>query len=170
MAVGVRQRWFSRRALALHLAILVWFPGCLVAGWWQVTRALGGNGLSYLYSVEWPVFAVVGVWGWWQLVHTDPETVGLRAQRRMAAAERLAGTETDGAGTVPQGAAAAGTGTGTVGGDPDATGRPAGGLVASAPAPPLPARRLDEEDDALRAYNDRLAELAARGPQTWRNR
>jgi hypothetical protein len=81
----VRQRWFSRRALFFHVALLVWSPGCLFAGWWQVTRALGGNDLSYLYSVEWPMFAVLGVWVWWVQIHTDPDTVGLRAQRRLAA-------------------------------------------------------------------------------------
>jgi DNA-binding transcriptional regulator of glucitol operon len=83
----VRARWLSRRAVTLHLAVVVWVPGCLVAGWWQVTRAMGGNGLSYLYSVEWPVFALVGIWVWWSLVHTDPASVGARAQRAMAAAQ-----------------------------------------------------------------------------------
>jgi len=83
----VRQRWFSKRALSLHQAVVLWTPGCLVAGWWQVTRALDGNGLSYLYSVEWPVFAVIGIWMWWIQIHTDPETVGLRAQRRLEAAQ-----------------------------------------------------------------------------------
>ena len=87
----MHERWLSRRALALHLAMVVWVPGCLVAGWWQVTRALDGNGLSYLYSVEWPIFALVGVWMWWSLIHTDPETVGARAQRRMEAARAKAG-------------------------------------------------------------------------------
>jgi DNA-binding transcriptional regulator of glucitol operon len=127
----VRRRWLSKRALTLHLAVVLWFPGCLVAGWWQVTRALGGNDLSYLYSVEWPVFAVVGVWAWWMLVHTDPDTVGRRAQQRMAAE---------------------------------------GGPGARAAQESLPPRRREEEDEALAAYNDRLAELAARGPQTWRSR
>jgi hypothetical protein len=69
----------------LHVALLVWFPGCLFAFWWQVHRAFDGNGLSYLYSVEWPVFALAGAWGWWQLVHTDPVDVGRRAQDRLAA-------------------------------------------------------------------------------------
>ncbi len=87
----MRERWLSRRAIALHIALVVWVPGCLFAGWWQVTRALDGNGLSYLYSVEWPVFAIVGVWMWWSLLHTDPETVGARAQRRLAAAREVAG-------------------------------------------------------------------------------
>ena len=87
----MRARWLSRRALTLHLAVIVWFPGCLIAGWWQVTRALDGNGLSYLYSVEWPCFALVGIWVWWVQIHTDPETVGARAQRRMQDARARAG-------------------------------------------------------------------------------
>lgn len=87
----MRARWLSRRALTLHLAVVLWFPGCLLAGWWQVTRALDGNGLSYLYSVEWPCFALVGIWVWWVQIHTDPETVGARAQRRMQDARARAG-------------------------------------------------------------------------------
>jgi hypothetical protein len=75
----------------LHLAVVLWFPGCLLAGWWQVTRALDGNGLSYLYSAEWPCFALVGIWVWWVQIHTDPETVGARAQRRMQDARARAG-------------------------------------------------------------------------------
>jgi DNA-binding transcriptional regulator of glucitol operon len=81
----VRARWFSKRALTLHVAVILWVPMCLIAGWWQVTRALDGNGLSYLYSVEWPLFAIVGIGAWWVLIHTDPETVGARAQRRLLA-------------------------------------------------------------------------------------
>jgi hypothetical protein len=77
----VRQRWFSRRALLLHLAVGILAPGCLVAAWWQATRALGGNGLSWFYSVEWPVFAGLAVWGWWNLIHEDPEVLRARKQR-----------------------------------------------------------------------------------------
>ena len=78
----------------LALAVVVWVPGCLIAGWWQVNRAFDGNGLSYLYSVEWPVFAIVGIWMWWSLIHTDPETVGARAQRRLEQARAKAGVAT----------------------------------------------------------------------------
>ena len=81
----------SRRSLGLHAAVLLWFPGCLLAGWWQVTRALDGNGLSYLYSVEWPAFALIGVWVWWVQIHTDPNSVGAKAQRRMVADSSRAG-------------------------------------------------------------------------------
>lgn len=90
----IRERWLSRRAIVLHLALVVWFPGCLVAFWWQVHRAFDGNGLSYLYSVEWPVFALAGVWGWWQLVHTDAGRDATPA--RAADTSGMAGSETCG--------------------------------------------------------------------------
>jgi integral membrane protein len=73
-----RKRWLSRRAFTLDLEVLVVAPGCAVAGWWQATRALAGNGLSWFYSVEWPVFAILAIWGWWYLVHEDPEVYAAR--------------------------------------------------------------------------------------------
>lgn len=91
-AAGFRARWLSRRSLGLHALLAVWVPGCLVAGWWQVTVALGGDHLAYLYSVEWPVFAVFGLLAWWHLLHDDPETVGVRGLRRARAEAEAAGT------------------------------------------------------------------------------
>ena len=82
-----RQRWLSRRALLLHLEVLLIAPGCVAAGWWQATRALAGNGLSWFYSVEWPVFAVLAVLGWWRLIHEDPETY--RARKEPSPAQGL---------------------------------------------------------------------------------
>lgn len=75
-------RWFRRRALLYHLILAVLFPGCLVAAWWQIERAAEGNTLSYLYSVEWPIFAVLAVVGWWQLIHEDPAAVDARKVER----------------------------------------------------------------------------------------
>jgi hypothetical protein len=80
-----RSKWFTKRALLAHLALVVWVPGCAVAAWWQVTVALGGNKLAYLYSVEWPVFALMGGVAWWNFVHDDPERVGKAALRRAVA-------------------------------------------------------------------------------------
>ncbi len=73
--VSERVRWFSKRSMLLHLAILIWFPGCMVAAWWQVTVALGGNVFGIVYSLEWPFFGVIGAIGWWQLVHDTPEKI-----------------------------------------------------------------------------------------------
>ncbi|MGH9105992.1 MAG: hypothetical protein ACRDZX_09175 [Acidimicrobiales bacterium] len=67
----VRSRWLTRRAFALHFLLVTVVPACLLAGWWQVHRALSGNLLSYFYSIEWPIFGVLGVIAWWQLVHDD---------------------------------------------------------------------------------------------------
>jgi integral membrane protein len=86
-ARATRQRWASRRALILHLELLVVAPACILAGWWQATRALSGNGLSWVYSVEWPIFAVIAVIGWWQLLHEDPDAYRRRRQRRADDAE-----------------------------------------------------------------------------------
>jgi len=80
-AASVRRRWLSRRALLLHLEVAVVAPGCAVAGWWQATRALSGNGLSWFYSVEWPVFALLAIWGWWHLLHEDPDAYRRRKAR-----------------------------------------------------------------------------------------
>jgi integral membrane protein len=84
-----RRRWFSRRALLLDFEVLIVAPGCAVAGWWQATRALAGNGLSWFYSVEWPVFAILAIWGWWYLIHEDPEVYAARRwfRRRGATVE-----------------------------------------------------------------------------------
>ena len=81
----MRNRWWSKRSLLLHLAVIIWVPGCILAGWWQVTVALSGNALSYLYSVEWPVFAIFGAVVWWHAIHDDPSSVGARALARARA-------------------------------------------------------------------------------------
>ncbi|HVB91881.1 MAG TPA: hypothetical protein VND70_07250 [Acidimicrobiales bacterium] len=87
----MRDRWLSKRAVSLHVATLLLVPGCALGAWWQITRASDGNGLSYLYSVEWPLFAILGLYFWWMLIHTDYESVGLKGMQKTAASVR--GTE-----------------------------------------------------------------------------
>ena len=123
--------------MSLHLAVLVFVPGCALAAWWQITRAADGNQLSYLYSVMWPAFGILSVYFWWMLIHTDFDDVGLKGMRRQ------------------QEAAAADDG---------------GTTAVSPPTPEVPAPVLAVEDPELAAYNARLAELAAKGPKTWRAR
>lgn len=66
----------------MHVAVLIWTPGCLLAGIWQVYVALSGLALAWVYSVEWPVFAVFGVAVWYHLIVDDPASVGSRGLRR----------------------------------------------------------------------------------------
>ncbi len=76
--------------MGLHALLVVVVTGCLLAGRWQLHSALGGNTLSWAYTVEWPVFAVIGVIAWWHLIHEDPEQRAERAERAAAQAERQA--------------------------------------------------------------------------------
>jgi hypothetical protein len=69
----VRARWLSRRALLLHLLLVFIVSACLLAAWWQLHRALDGNGLSWFYTFEWPVLAILSIYGWWHLITEDPE-------------------------------------------------------------------------------------------------
>lgn len=73
---SVAARWFSLKAFACHITVVVLVPAFLTAAWWQLQRAEAGNPLSYLYCVEWPLFAAVAVWAWWQVIHLPPAEEG----------------------------------------------------------------------------------------------
>ncbi len=64
--------WFSRHGFFLHAVVLFVVSGCVIAAWWQTSRALGGNSLSWAYAFEWPCFAVYAVVLWWKLLHDEP--------------------------------------------------------------------------------------------------
>jgi len=78
----VKSKYLSRRALGLHLALVVWVAICIAAAWWQVGAAILGNSLSYLYAVEWPAFAVLGVFGWYALLNMEKITEHQEVARR----------------------------------------------------------------------------------------
>jgi hypothetical protein len=61
--------WFSRRAVKLHVVILIVVPAFLALCLWQISRALGGNSLSWAYVFEWPLFAAYAIYMWWRFVH-----------------------------------------------------------------------------------------------------
>lgn len=78
----MRSRWLSLRTLGITLVALAWVGGCLFAGWWQADRAFGGNALSWVYAIEWPVFAIAGIYGWWAMIHTRAATPEEKAERK----------------------------------------------------------------------------------------
>ena len=55
----IQPRW-----LGWHLLMAVSFWGMLWLGDWQLHRALAGNGLSWAYTFEWPLFAGFAVVFW----------------------------------------------------------------------------------------------------------
>ncbi len=152
-----------------------------------------GNTLSYLYSVEWPAFAVVAGIGWWQMFHDTPEDLVARKAHhaRMREASRqvvartlprsslaitVGSTHLDNGrvlGAKETAANALGIGTGDPNGAGDAA-TPA--LVRTAGSPGIrpdtqdgrdPEGRLltaeDEATDDLTEYNRYLALLAVKG-------
>jgi hypothetical protein len=155
-AVAVRRRtlWFSKRSLLLHLAVVIWVPGCAVAAWWQITVAMSGNELGWLYAVEWPVFAVLGVLGWWQLVHDDPAVL---EEKRASRRDR----------PLPGKPALSHAGAGI----PAADGGAAQIVEPTLSRQSVEAiRRAEDDDEELAAYNAYLASLATTGGRkTWRD-
>ncbi len=100
----MRSKWFSPRALGCHLALIAWMGMCAAAAWWQVGRAIDGNSLSFMYAIEWPVFGILGVLGWYALLNMEPVDERREADRReyeermraeAAAARALAATRDD---------------------------------------------------------------------------
>ena len=90
--------WLSRRALKLHVVILIVVPAFLALCLWQVSRALGGNSLSWAYVFEWPLFAAYAVYMWWRFVHeaaedaSPPATAGADPGGRTDSADGHAAT------------------------------------------------------------------------------
>lgn len=69
-----RRTWLTRRAVALHVTVVVVVPAFVALFWWQVQRVRAGNTLSWAYVFEWPFFTGYAVWLWWRLVHEQPGT------------------------------------------------------------------------------------------------
>ncbi len=78
--------WLSRRALKLHAVILIVVPAFLALCIWQITRAIGGNSLSWAYVFEWPLFAVYAVYMWWRILHEKPEPLAATTENGHAPA------------------------------------------------------------------------------------
>jgi hypothetical protein len=60
-------RWrfvVSPKWLGWHLTMVACVAGMLALGYWQYTRAIAGNPLSWAYTFEWPIFAGFAVVFW----------------------------------------------------------------------------------------------------------
>ena len=180
-------QWTKLRSLGFHLLFVVIVGGCAFAADWQIHRAMQGNVLSYLYSVEWPAIAVVVGIGWWQLVHDTPEDIARRTDyhRRMraASAEVVARTlprsaraltvesaEVRSRALPPSDRRAVTSQAVSTGGSTE--------LVVGAAHPARSDTSLlgpdtvdpDAPSDEMTEYNRYLATLAVKGrPKTWRN-
>jgi hypothetical protein len=180
-------QWTKLRSLGFHLVFVAIAASCGFAADWQIHRAMQGNVLSYLYSVEWPAIAVVVGIGWWQLVHDTPEDIARRTEyhRRMRAASAEVVAR-----TLPRSVRALTVESQEVGSralgpsERRAVPREAGSsgasteVVVTAAHPALSDTSLlgpdatdpDVPGDKMTEYNRYLAALAVKGrPKTWRN-
>jgi DNA-binding transcriptional regulator of glucitol operon len=121
--------WIARHLLAIVLVL-----GFLALGWWQFSRATGGNTLSWGYTFEWPVFAGFVVFLWVREVQHE-------RRARQAPAERPAAQPAETPERLP--------------GSPVTVGRP---VRVPTRAEEVPAA---DDDPELAAYNDYLSWLAA---------
>ncbi|MDT5028721.1 MAG: hypothetical protein QOE61_5147 [Micromonosporaceae bacterium] len=59
----MRKLW-TPRWLLVHAAAVILVVGFFLLGWWQVTRAVSGNLISFGYAIEWPAFAAFVIYVW----------------------------------------------------------------------------------------------------------
>jgi hypothetical protein len=74
LEAGSRPRWaflFRPKWLAWHAFAILAAVGMLRLGDWQLQRAEAGNGLSWAYAVEWPLFAALGAGFWAKTIRDE---------------------------------------------------------------------------------------------------
>lgn len=89
--------WWSPAARRLHLALVIGLPGCIAAGWFELTRALAGREIAWVYAGEWPLYGIIGTYLWWKLLHSEtakiPSLGSNRSKRHGEEADGPAVTE-----------------------------------------------------------------------------
>jgi hypothetical protein len=89
------------RWLAGHLLMVVLVVSMLGLGAWQLSRATGGNMLSWAYTIQWPIFAGFVGFIWWREVRrtlhgeTEPRPVPLTGARVLSGPDPAAYEDAD---------------------------------------------------------------------------
>lgn len=65
---------FSLRALRFHVPLVVGVSVCVLAGWFELSRARQGHTIAWVYVFEWPGFAIVGIYMWWRIITNADES------------------------------------------------------------------------------------------------
>jgi hypothetical protein len=139
---------FEPRWLGWHLFVAVAFWGMLWLGDWQFHRAMEGNGLSWAYTFEWPLFAVFGVVFWARTIRDE----FILRRDGVTEADLVAAAMAQSMATLPKGAML-----------------PAGVLPEGVVVRQLARPDEEEDDPELAAYNAYLAKLNAevKGHNKW---
>lgn len=68
-ARDVPVRLTSASAIKTHLTLVIGLGLCAAAFWFELSRAEGGNELSWAYVFEWPLLGIFAVYMWWKILH-----------------------------------------------------------------------------------------------------
>jgi hypothetical protein len=82
-AAASRRRWLfllRPRWLGWHVFAILAAAGMLWLGDWQFHRAVAGNELSWAYTFEWPIFAVLGAVFWAKTIRDELRSPGSDGQ------------------------------------------------------------------------------------------
>lgn len=59
----------SVSAMKTHVTLIIGLALCSLAFWFELSRAEGGNELSWAYVFEWPLLGIFAVYMWWKILH-----------------------------------------------------------------------------------------------------
>ena len=82
-----RVPWGSASAWKLHAALVAGLVLSGAATWLEWTRAHAGHPVAWVYTFEWPLFAVLGTYLWWRLLHAEEPATPRRERHAETAAE-----------------------------------------------------------------------------------
>jgi hypothetical protein len=74
--------------LRVYVPVLIGVPGCFAAGWFELTRALGGREIAWVYTFEWPLYGVAGLYMWRRIWHPRRPSSATKTVPKAAAATR----------------------------------------------------------------------------------
>jgi hypothetical protein len=77
-------------AFKTHLTLILGLALCTAAFWFELGRAVRGNGLSWAYVFEWPLLGLFAIYMWWKILHPGV-TTKLRRRTRPALAPEYEG-------------------------------------------------------------------------------
>jgi len=66
---GQGRRWWY--PVLRYLVLIGGNALCLLAGWFEYTRAEQGHAVAWVYVFEWPLYAVLGSYIWWRVGRPD---------------------------------------------------------------------------------------------------
>ena len=69
--VDARKRLTGAEAVRAHITLTLGLALCVAAFWFELSRAIGGNSLSWAYVFEWPLLGIFAVYMWWKVIHPE---------------------------------------------------------------------------------------------------